>query len=64
LVSWINNGRTTVDNMILACRYHHVLLHEGGWQLTYNVQYDTVTVRRPDGRPYEITEGSTMGRAA
>jgi hypothetical protein len=64
LVPWSNNGPTTLANLILQCRFHHVLLHEGGWQLTYDVQYNTVTVRRPDGRPYEITEHSTMERAA
>ena len=64
ILAWINGGHTNIGNMILVCRYHHGLLHEGGWQLRYDAQYNTVTVRRPDGRPYEITELSTVDRVA
>ncbi len=27
-------GPTNEDNLALVCRYHHRLIHEGGWQLT------------------------------
>ncbi len=33
-------GPTNEQNLALVCRFHHTLIHQGGWQLT----------RRPDGR--------------
>jgi HNH endonuclease len=40
LVSWLDGGRTDLDNLALLCRAHHRAIHAGGWQLT----------RGPDGR--------------
>jgi hypothetical protein len=34
LVWWERGGHTEVSNVCLLCRRHHVLCHEGGWQLT------------------------------
>jgi hypothetical protein len=34
LTHWANGGETNIDNLILLCRHHHVLVHEGGWALT------------------------------
>jgi hypothetical protein len=31
---WSEGGETSVDNLILLCRHHHVLIHEGGWRIT------------------------------
>ena len=39
LVPRNRGGPTTADNLALVCRFHHSLIHEGGWQLT----------RAPDG---------------
>jgi len=39
VVSWIDGGATDLDNLVMICRRHHTLLHEGRWRL----------VRRPDG---------------
>lgn len=33
-VPWSEGGPTTMDNLVLTCRHHHVLIHEGGWQLS------------------------------
>jgi hypothetical protein len=30
---WAHGGPTDLDNLALPCRRHHVLCHEGGWQL-------------------------------
>jgi hypothetical protein len=30
LTHWTHGGKTDLDNLTLLCRYHHVLLHEGG----------------------------------
>jgi hypothetical protein len=34
IVHWINGGTTSVDNLVLLCRHHHVLVHEAGWEIT------------------------------
>jgi hypothetical protein len=39
LVPYSEGGRTDLDNLVLLCRRHHVIVHEGGWTL----------VRAPDG---------------
>jgi hypothetical protein len=33
IVAWTRGGATDLDNLVLLCRRHHVLRHEGGWQL-------------------------------
>jgi hypothetical protein len=30
---WADGGPTTLDNLVLLCRYHHHLIHHGGWQI-------------------------------
>jgi hypothetical protein len=39
LVLWTRGGETSIENLALLCRRHHVAVHEGGWKL----------VRGPDG---------------
>ena len=31
---WMDGGETALDNLVLLCRHHHRLLHEGGFTLT------------------------------
>ena len=33
LIHWLHGGTTDLDNLVLLCRYHHVICHEGGWTL-------------------------------
>ena len=33
LVHWTDGGDTDLDQVVLLCRRHHRLVHEGGWQL-------------------------------
>ncbi|MBK8991950.1 MAG: DUF222 domain-containing protein [Gammaproteobacteria bacterium] len=37
---WADGGETRLDNLVLACRHHHGLLHEGGFTVA----------RRDDGK--------------
>ena len=30
---WVDGGETSLDNLVLLCRHHHRLLHEGGYAL-------------------------------
>jgi len=30
---WAHGGETNLDNLVLLCRYHHRLLHEGGFSV-------------------------------
>lgn len=40
-------GTTDLDNLILLCRHHHVLIHRRGWELTGTAREFSIT--RPDG---------------
>lgn len=33
LVHWAEGGATDLDNLVLLCKRHHRMVHEGGWQL-------------------------------
>ena len=37
LKHWAKGGETVLANLILLCRRHHFLVHEGGWELRGNV---------------------------
>jgi hypothetical protein len=42
ITNWADGGETSLDNMIMLCRHHHVLTHQSPW----TVRIDEVT-RRP-----------------
>jgi len=44
LVHWINGGPTDLDNLVLLCRRHHRMVHEGGWQLIKTRDHQVVTI--------------------
>jgi Domain of unknown function (DUF222)/HNH endonuclease len=54
VVHWIHGGTTDLDNLVLLCRRHHWMVHEGDWQL----------VRADDGRMLTIPPTVTFGPAA
>jgi Domain of unknown function (DUF222)/HNH endonuclease len=45
---WVKGGPTDIGNLVLLCRHHHVLCHEGGWHLARGPD-GALQFRRPDG---------------
>jgi hypothetical protein len=54
VMPWAIYHRTTVDECLALCRFHHVRVHDCGWGLEFDVRSGQVTITRPDGRPYEL----------
>ena len=46
---WANGGETSLDNLVLLCRRHHRLVHEGGFDVERTPD-GTLRFTRPDGR--------------
>jgi hypothetical protein len=51
IVHWADGGASDLDNLIVVCRRHHTLLHEGGFGLTGTARAPTFT--RPDHTPLD-----------
>ena len=47
---WADGGETSLRNLVLLCRYHHRLLHEGGFALQLRDD-GKLLFFRPDGVP-------------
>ncbi len=47
LIPWSQGGATDLDNLVLLCRHHHTLVHEGGWRIEGNPR--NLQYYRPDG---------------
>ncbi len=60
---WVRDeGPTEINNLVLTCKFHHVVVHEYGWNLTFDPVTNTVRVTRPDGTPHDLV--STCDGAA
>jgi hypothetical protein len=57
VVSWARGGRTELANLVLLCRHHHSLMHEGRWTIERDPVSGVVTIRRPGGRRFVIPRG-------
>ena len=53
ITSWLDGGPTDVDNLVLLCRVHHRLVHDGGWRL-----------RRDDDGVVTVTPPASVGARA
>ena len=47
---WSNGGRTTLDNLVSLCRYHHQVVHDRGY-LIAAARDGTFTFYQPGGTP-------------
>jgi hypothetical protein len=47
---WARGGETKLSNLLLLCRHHHRLVHEGGFQVEHHLPGGSAVFRRPDGR--------------
>jgi hypothetical protein len=50
LKHWGHLGPTDLDNLACLCWRHHRLVHEGGWQVTYDKPTGRTIWHAPDGR--------------
>ena len=44
---WSNGGKTSLDNLLSLCRYHHMLIHDRGYLIA--LAAGAFTFYRPDG---------------
>lgn len=49
VLHWTQGGATDVENLVLLCRHHHRLLHEGGYAI--RLTGGRAVFHRPDGTP-------------
>lgn len=54
LKHWVHGGHTGLDNMILLCRRHHVLVHECGWRIHLDHDTGIVTAHDPSGKRLDL----------
>ncbi|MBZ0116168.1 MAG: HNH endonuclease, partial [Sandaracinaceae bacterium] len=57
---WLEGGETRLDNLLSLCPFHHRLIHEGGWTLSFDG--DEPTFRAPDRKPISAYVSAEMLR--
>ncbi len=48
---WEDGGVTSIENGVPVCHGHHVMVHEGGWQISYNATTGETWLTAPGKRP-------------
>jgi len=50
ITHWTNGGPTIASNLVCLCRFHHRLVHEGGWSITGDANIaGGLSFHRPNG---------------
>jgi hypothetical protein len=65
VIHWVRGGETRLSNLVLVCRFHRRLLHEGGYCLVLTATGEA-RFFRPDGfeiPPVGVTPGHSPSRA-
>ncbi|WP_433798888.1 DUF222 domain-containing protein [Actinomycetospora sp. CA-084318] len=65
IIHWAHGGHTEPDNLVCLCRYHHDLVHHGGWQVHMIDHLPWFTpprwldpTRQPrHNRPWQVVDG-------
>ena len=64
LLPWEDGGVTLLENMVLLCKHHHHLVHEGLWTL-WRASDGNLYLTKPDGTPVAMTpHGQLVDRNA
>ena len=63
VVFWSNGGRTEPSNLVTICRFHHRLVHEGGYRLE-NRPSGRVQAFKPDGFEIPVVPPRISARGA
>lgn len=58
LIHWINGGPTSISNLVLLCRAHHLAVHAGHWTVT--ITNGVVQVIRPTWTNPAATDPSAL----
>jgi hypothetical protein len=61
---WAHGGATELSNLVHLCRFHHRLVHEGGYTLEPAGRAGALRFRRPDGCPIPDVPGIGRARGA
>lgn len=51
---WLHGGRTSLDNLVMLCSFHHRMVHEGGFDIRIGADAQVI-VRAPDGAALSAT---------